>query len=406
MLPRVIVAVHARGHLGRHDPRPPMGALPGSFGEGRARDGHDPASGPRFLWEGVAVRPLVPEDVSRYAASAREAHVATLVRAAIAIGRNAVDRQTSAADYARKQWPDDRNVGAVLRAAVSPMSLANADGLAQVTHAFLATLVPVSAGADLLQRGLGLSFDGAAQVTVPSISVPLADFVGEGVAIPVQTAQTGSGTTLSPHKLAVVATLTNEMMLSPNAEPMVRQVLVESTGPAIDRVLFSANAAAADRPAGILNGIAPLMPAGPGEKNQAIVDDLQALATAVAPVSGNNQIALIGAPAQAVAIALRSPREITWPLMMSGSLAAGTVIAVAVNTLVAAIEGSPLIDASREVLVHEETAPAAIVDGAGVVAKPVRSVYQTDSAALRMRWPISWALRDARGVAWMQSVQW
>jgi hypothetical protein len=92
--------------------------------------------------------------------------------------------------------------------------------------------------------------------------------------------------------------------------------------------------------------------------------------------------------------------------MMSGSLAAGTVIAVAVNTLVTAIEGSPLIDASREVLVHEETAPAAIVDGAGVVAKPVRSVYQTDSAALRMRWPISWALRDARGVAWMQSVQW
>jgi hypothetical protein len=40
------------------------------------------------------------------------------------------------------------------------------------------------------------------------------------------------------------------------------------------------------------------------------------------------------------------------------------------------------------------------------VARPVGSVFQTDEVALRMRWPISWALRDARGVAFMTAVNW
>jgi ATP-dependent DNA ligase len=37
-----------------------------------------------------------------------------------------------------------------------------------------------------------------------------------------------------------------------------------------------------------------------------------------------------------------------------------------------------------------------IIDGEAV-ARPVRSIYQTDSVALRMRWPISWALRSPLG---------
>ena len=32
---------------------------------------------------------------------------------------------------------------------------------------------------------------------------------------------------------------------------------------------------------------------------------------------------------------------------------------------------------------------------------PSRSLFQTDSLALKMRWPVSWALRDPRGFAWL-----
>jgi hypothetical protein len=47
-----------------------------------------------------------------------------------------------------------------------------------------------------------------------------------------------------------------------------------------------------------------------------------------------------------------------------------------------------------------------LVDIGGVFARPVASLYQSDSVALRLRWPISWILRDVRGVSWMQNVNW
>jgi hypothetical protein len=190
---------------------------------------------------------------------------------------------------------------------------------------------------------------------------------------------------------------------------MVRQVLIESAGPAVDRVLFSPNAAGPDRPAGLLNGIAALTPTAAGggnNKNQVLVDDLQLIATAVAPVAGNGNIVLVASPDAAVAMVLRLPTSVTWPVLTSASLAARTVIAVAANAVVSAVEGAPRIDANAHAEIHRETVPAEIVDIGGVMAQPVASVFQMDEVALKMRWQITWALRDPRGVAWMTGVNW
>src|SRR5262249_47699836 len=191
-------------------------------------------------------KPLVPEDLPRYTTAARENTINSFVRSVISVAMGKLDRNVGPEAFARKTWPGDRNVPEILRAATAPATIATSGPLAQVTAAFLPALTPVSAGADLLQRVLGLSFSGHAQINLPSIGPVIADFVGEGAPIPVQQALTGPGTSLFPHKLAVVSSLTREMMESSNAEAMVKQVLVESTGPAIDKVLFSANAAAPD----------------------------------------------------------------------------------------------------------------------------------------------------------------
>jgi hypothetical protein len=51
--------------------------------------------------------------------------------------------------------------------------------------------------------------------------------------------------------------------------------------------------------------------------------------------------------------------------------------------------------------------PAAeAVDIGGVIASPLSSMFQTDSASLRMTWPLSWTLRDSRGVAWLSGANW
>jgi hypothetical protein len=343
--------------------------------------------------------PLVPEDLARNG-------LTPLVRAALCIGLAKLDRNLPAAEHARQRFGNDRTLDLVLRAATSPTSLTGSPQLAQVAVAFLKALAPVSAGADLLMRGVGLNFDGAASIAVPAISIPVADFVGEGIPIPVVQSVTTSGPTLSPHKLAVLTSLTGEMMRNSNAETLIRQVLIESTGPAVDKVLFSANAAAADRPAGLLNSITGLTPAAAGEKSQIIVDDLQALTLAIAPVSGNGDFVIVASADAATALRLRLPTSVQWPALQSSALPAKTVIVVALNALVSAIDGSPLIDTYSQGEFVPNTTPQEIVTVGGVVGSPIGSLFQTDSVALRLRWPISWALRDVRGLSWMTAVNW
>jgi hypothetical protein len=293
----------------------------------------------------------------------------------------------------------------LLRAATTPATIANNAPLAHVVLAFLETLVPASAGADLLLRGVNLGFDGNASISVPGITLPTTAFVSEGSPIPAVTATTNSGATLTPHKLAVITSLTGEMIRNSNAEAMVRQVLVESTGPALDKALFSTSAAGA-APAGLLNGIAALTPATGTEKAQIITDDLQALAMAIAPVAGNGRIVLIASPDVAVALQLRLYNTVMWPVLTSSSLAAKTVIAIASNAVVSAVEGAPVIEASTETEYVPDTVPQEIVTSGGTVATSVGSVYQKDSVALRLKWPISWALRTASGISYMTSVNW
>ena len=351
----------------------------------------------------MRTRPIVPEDIPN-GNRKRDAAVASLVRACIATGLAALDKQTHPTEYAKRTW-DSRDVDLVLRAAVSPASLAGNPALARVSVAFLETLVPISAGADLLRRGLGLNFNGAASIRVPGIIIPSADFVGEGAPIPAPLVTTSAGPTLQPFKIAALSSLTNEIMRSPNAEDMVRQVLIESCGPALDKQIFSTNAAASDRPAGLRYGIAGLTPAAAGEKAQAIVDDLQTLAAAIAPVMGNGNIVLIASPDAAVALHLRLYTE-EWPVLTSAQLPAKTVIMVAVNAIVSAVDGAPMVDASSQTAFVRDTVPQEIVTAAGTPATSVGSVYQTDEVLLRLRWPISWALRSSNALAWIQGVNW
>src|SRR5262245_18235017 len=139
--------------------------------------------------------PLRPDFDSLNAASVR-----SLARTVIATSLAALDKNTRPSDHARRY--DDRDLNLILRAAVSPHSLSNSPQMAQVRVAFLDALRPMSAGAALLARGVGLNFAGAAQINVPSVSVPYAQFVGEGKTIPVTQGLTKAGLTLLPCKLA------------------------------------------------------------------------------------------------------------------------------------------------------------------------------------------------------------
>jgi hypothetical protein len=269
-------------------------------------------------------------------------------------------------------------------------------------------LVPFSAAADVLKRGLSLRFDGSGAISLPAISFGTATFVGEGLAFPVRQFTAEAGVTLHPFKLGTTTSLTGEMLRNNNAEAVVKQALRDSVGPSLDAVLFSNAAGVPElRPPGLLNGIAALTPSAATTKGDAMVEDLVALASAVSVVAGKSFIVFVMNPAQAIALGLRSLGAFTYDVLPSSTVTAGTVIALAVNALASAVGEAPALDASKEAVVHEEDAsPAAIVTPAGTMASPLRSYFQTDSIGLRLKWPVSWALRDARAVAWMSGVTW
>jgi len=303
----------------------------------------------------------------------------------------------------RTIWPDDSDAARlVTRAATTPTG-SDATALARLAYALLAALVPMSAAADLIARSLQLSFDDTGQINVPGLTLPLANFVAERAPFPLAQG-TSTATQIVPHKIGVIVELTREQTEGSNAEQIVRALLIENIGPSLDALMLSTTAGSAARPPGLLNGVAPLAPAA-ANKGDALVDDLAALATAVAGVAGNGGIVIVAAPAQAVAVALRALRS-PYPLLTSASLAAGTVIALALPTLVTALDGPPEITSSSVATVHEETNPQPIATGAGTFASPVRSLMQTDSIGIRLRLQTSWALRSPLGIAWMQSVIW
>jgi hypothetical protein len=252
-----------------------------------------------------------------------------------------------------------------------------------------------------------VSLDGVASLRVPAIAPPTIGFVGEGMPIPAYVETTSAGPTLTPFKLAALVSVTNELLASTSGETLIRQALIEAVGPALDTVLFSTNAATTAQPAGLRNSIAGLTPSptGPG-KEEILVNDLQAIATALGPVSGNGNIVLVASPDSAAALRMRLPAGVEWPVLTSASLAARTVIGVATNALVSAISGPPEIEASTQAAYVPDSAATEVVSSPGIVASAVTTVFQTDKTALKLRWQISWALRDARGLAWMTLVNW
>jgi hypothetical protein len=326
-------------------------------------------------------------------------------------GRSGTEQQ-----LLRSLWPDDEVTPVLLRAATAPATLTTSGWASQIAATSLADMLmnlgPASAGSALLRRSLVLSFDRAGIMTVPT---PLAaasyvSFVAEGAPIPVEQL-TVTGPQLSPRKMAVITSFTNELFEHsiPNVEALVRAVLSESTGLALDAALFDATAGDTTRPAGLRNGVTVTTASALTPATEAMDADLRALAAAVAPVAGNGPIIFVASPAQAVSIRMRRGADLGYEVLASSALAAGRVMAVAPNALAVALDPVPTFDITKEaVLVYDDAAPAQVgtVGSPNTVGAPARSLFQTDSLALKLRFNAAWGLRTTGAVAWTQSVTW
>jgi HK97 family phage major capsid protein/HK97 family phage prohead protease len=318
------------------------------------------------------------------------------------------------------------------KAATAPATTTTSGWASQLVETvnadFMESLMPASVYPGLSARGLRLNFGRAGTISIPSRAATptiAGSFVGEGSPIPVRQGAFAS-TTLTPKKLAVISTFTREIAehSTPAIEGLIRNAIQEDTSVAVDSVLLDATAASAIRPAGLRNGVT-VTTATAGGGFAALVGDIKALVGALITATNGNVRAPVWImnPIQAIAIALTQnaggdfpfQQEINgnrlqgFPVIQSASVTAGMLILVDAADFVSVTGDDPRWDVSDQATLHmEDTTPLAIgtAGAPNTVAAPVRSLFQTDTVAIRMILPMNWALRRAGVVAWTQSVTW
>ena len=78
---------------------------------------------------------------------------------------------------------------------------------------------------------------------------------------------------------------------------------------------------------------------------------------------------------------------------VSTSATANRLIAVDAEDFASAAGDMPEFDVSEQATLHMSDAPAEIVAANGTVSDPIRSMFQTNSLALRMVLPLTWKMR-------------
>jgi HK97 family phage major capsid protein/HK97 family phage prohead protease len=321
----------------------------------------------------------------------------------------------------------------VVSKAVSAPALTTTTGWAAelVQTAFLdmiETLIPVSVYPGLSNRGPKFNFGRNGIVSIPARSTATTvagSFVGQGAPIPVRQGAF-TATTLTVKKLGVITTFSREMAehSTPQIEAVLRQAILEDTSVAIDTILLDATAASAIRPAGLRNGVTGAT-ATTGGGLAALVGDVKALAGSLI-TSSNGHLrdpVWIMNPIQVLSIQFQTNAngqfifqdEIAqgrfrgYPLYQSTTVPSGTVLLLDAADFFSATGDVPAFNASDTATLHmDDTAPLALsATGApNTVAAPIRSLYQTDSLAIRMTLDMNWAMRRTGVVAFVSGVTW
>lgn len=320
----------------------------------------------------------------------------------------------------------------VTRAATAPATTTTSGWASQLVETafagFMELLMPASVYPGLAGRGLRMNFGRAGIISIPTRSATptiAGSFVAEGAPIPVRqgafTAQT-----FTPKKMAVISSFTREIAehSNPALEGLIRNAIQEDTSVALDTVLLDATAASTTRPAGLRNGVT-VTTATAGGGFAALVGDLKALVGALITGSNGNlrQPVWIMNPVNALSIAVTQnaggdfpfAQEINngrfqgYPVILSSTVTAGMVLLVDAADFIAIEGGAPRFDVSDQATIHlDDTTPLAIgtAGAPNTVAAPVRSLWQTDSLALRMIMDVNWGMRRTGVTAWTQSVTW
>jgi HK97 family phage prohead protease/HK97 family phage major capsid protein len=285
----------------------------------------------------------------------------------------------------------------------------------------LGLLSPDSVYPGLRNAGIGVTFNNnQGSITIPSISTDAAlagGFVLEGDPIPVGRFTTAS-ITMTPHKFGIITTMSKEAAkyTTPALESVLRNSILRRTAITLDGLLLDSTAGSTTRPAGLLNGVSATATGYGGGDWQAVLADLNTLFAVFDAANAGRRLVLIMNPAQARKLAMMPGPEGTFgwasqfmsqfTILTSTSATSGRLIAVDAEDFCTATGDTPEFEVSEQATLHMSDAPGEIVTAAGSVNDPIRSMFQTNSIALRMILNLTWKMRRTGMVAWIDGTSW
>ena len=274
------------------------------------------------------------------------------------------------------------------------------------------------------------SFDGFNSITVPyrANAYPqnpnlAAAFRAEGAPIRVGAVQLTSKK-LTPKSMGVIGTFTMELYRrsTPNIEAKIHDWILEDTAIALDTIFLGNAVGTPEQPAGIQAGIAAHdTAASTGNTAAQITADLRGRLQEMASHGlGKNPVWIMHPSRRwGLQLTLTAAGTPLFPELAQGQLLGipvVTSITVPLNTVflvdaayVTFAGGTPEFLGTEVATIHEEdTTPLPIVGGGGTpaTASPVRSLYQTNSAALRAIWEVDWMVLRIGAVQTITAVNW
>src|SRR5262249_26468568 len=156
----------------------------------------------------------------------------------------------------------------------------------------------------------------------------------------------------------------------------------------------------ATRPPGLLAGVTPITPTAGGGTN-AMLTDVKALVAALAAAGGGRNAVIVASAVQAASLSIMAGPHFTVPILASSGLPAGTVVVVESSSFVSGFSAIPEFETSGVVMLHmEDTAPA------DFPASPQKSMWQTDSFALKMVLRCAWGMRAQGHAQYISGATW
>jgi hypothetical protein len=354
------------------------------------------------------MRPILPPDVSgnRLTPSGPSR---SLCRALGAIALSAL-RKEDARKIVKSAWPGDASAENITRAVISPTSTSSSGASDLLASGFgVLSVAPQSAAAKLFQQCVRLDFSGVHTVVVPSATTIAAPgFVGEGSPHIVAQNLFTSVVAGPVHKLIVAAVITSELESATpeTASIIISRALSGKTATTFDSYVFDNVAASSTRPAGLLNGISTLG-ATAGGGLAAIAGDLGKIADNAVAAGGDidSLIIFAGVPA-AIKLRLLSGPNFNYQIVATPALADDSILGVIPSGVYSGFEGTPTIETSREATVIMEDANVEALSAGGTVADSARSLFQTDSFALRIRQKCAWGSLVTGAVSLITGISW